>query len=164
MNGVCGTHTHSLRCIATPGLQPCNAVLPNLCLTFFSATSCCIAREPCNAANSSSHPQPQPTPDETKRSGTQNWARQSEEPSVARTGALCDHGAGGSKVRQSIAAVSLVVRDYDEAIAFFTGVLHFTVVEDTPLGGGKRWVMLRPSGGGPGLLLARAANPQQEAR
>lgn len=65
---------------------------------------------------------------------------------------------------QTIAAVSLVVRDYDEAIAFFTGSLDFAVVEDTPLGGGKRWVLLRPSGGGPGLLLARAANAQQESR
>src|SRR5262245_15538675 len=67
-------------------------------------------------------------------------------------------------MKQTIAAVSLVVRDYDEAIAFFTRTLHFVVVEDTPLGAGKRWVLLRPPGGGPGLLLARAANAPQEAR
>jgi catechol 2,3-dioxygenase-like lactoylglutathione lyase family enzyme len=65
---------------------------------------------------------------------------------------------------QEITAVALVVRDYDEALAFFTGCLRFTVVEDTPLAGGKRWVVVRPPGGGPALLLARAANPEQAAR
>jgi catechol 2,3-dioxygenase-like lactoylglutathione lyase family enzyme len=65
---------------------------------------------------------------------------------------------------QSIATVALVVRDYDEAIAFFTGSLRFTVVEDSPLGGGKRWVVVAPPGGGTGLLLARAATPEQAAR
>lgn len=45
-----------------------------------------------------------------------------------------------------IAAVALVVRDYDEAIHFFTQVLRFTV-EDTPLPSGKRWVTVRPCGG-----------------
>ena len=65
---------------------------------------------------------------------------------------------------QSIAAVTLVVRDYDEAIAFFTECLGFTLVEDTPLGGGKRWVVVRPMDGGTALLLARAANVQQAAR
>jgi catechol 2,3-dioxygenase-like lactoylglutathione lyase family enzyme len=49
---------------------------------------------------------------------------------------------------QSIAAVALVVRDYDEAIAFYTGCLGFTLVEDTPPGGGKRWVVVAPPGGG----------------
>jgi catechol 2,3-dioxygenase-like lactoylglutathione lyase family enzyme len=66
-------------------------------------------------------------------------------------------------VGQQITAVALVVRDYDEAIAYFTGCLRFTVVEDTPLGGGKRWVVVRPPGG-PALLLARAATPEQAAR
>ena len=64
----------------------------------------------------------------------------------------------------SISAVALVVRDYDEAIYFFTHVLQFTVVEDTPLPGGKRWVTVRPSGGGTALLLATAATPEQSAR
>jgi catechol 2,3-dioxygenase-like lactoylglutathione lyase family enzyme len=67
-------------------------------------------------------------------------------------------------VGQEIAAVALVVRDYDEAIAYFTGCLRFVVVEDTPLGGGKRWVVARPPGGGTALLLARAATPEQAAR
>ena len=66
---------------------------------------------------------------------------------------------------QSIRAVSLLVRDYDEAIAFFTGCLRFAVVEDTPLGGGKRWVLVAPTGNnGPALLLARAATAEQESR
>jgi catechol 2,3-dioxygenase-like lactoylglutathione lyase family enzyme len=65
---------------------------------------------------------------------------------------------------QEIAAIALVVRDYDEAIAYFTGSLGFALVEDTPLGNGKRWVVVRPSGGGTALLLARAANAEQTAR
>ena len=65
---------------------------------------------------------------------------------------------------QSIAAVTLVVHDYDEAIAFFTECLGFTVAEDTPLEGGKRWVVVRPMDGGTALLLARAANAKQAAR
>lgn len=67
--------------------------------------------------------------------------------------------------RQRLAHVSFLVRDYDEAIAWFTGALGFTLVEDTPLGGGKRWVVVAPAGGGDGatLLLARAATPAQQA-
>jgi len=65
---------------------------------------------------------------------------------------------------RSIALVTLVVRDYDEAIAFFTEALRFTVLEDTPLGGGKRWVVVAPSEGrGAALLLAQAAAPAQAA-
>jgi len=68
-------------------------------------------------------------------------------------------------VAQSIASVSLVVRDYDEAVAFFTECLRFVVMEDTHLGGGKRWVVVAPPGGtGTGLLLARAATPEQMSR
>src|SRR5262245_8566706 len=69
-----------------------------------------------------------------------------------------------SPVPHEITAVAIVVRDYDEAIAYFTNALGFTVVEDTPMGGGKRWVVVRPSGGGTALLLARAASPEQSAR
>jgi catechol 2,3-dioxygenase-like lactoylglutathione lyase family enzyme len=65
---------------------------------------------------------------------------------------------------RSIALVTLVVRDYDEAIAFFTDALRFTVVEDTPLGAGKRWVVVAPPGSqGAALLLARADSPGQLA-
>ncbi|MDN3292486.1 VOC family protein [Streptomyces ficellus] len=64
-----------------------------------------------------------------------------------------------------IALVSLVVRDYDEAIDFYTGALGFALVEDTDRGDGSRWVVVRPRGSaaGTGLLLARAAGPAQEA-
>jgi len=64
---------------------------------------------------------------------------------------------------QRIGAVTLVVRDYDEAKAWYTEVLGFDLVEDTPLGDGKRWLLVAPPGG-PTLLLARAATPEQESR
>jgi catechol 2,3-dioxygenase-like lactoylglutathione lyase family enzyme len=63
-----------------------------------------------------------------------------------------------------IAHIALVVRDYDEAIAWYTGMLGFELVEDTDLGGGKRWVLVAPPGGGVQLLLARAAGAEQESR
>jgi catechol 2,3-dioxygenase-like lactoylglutathione lyase family enzyme len=63
---------------------------------------------------------------------------------------------------QSIAQVALVVREYDEAIAFFTEALRFSVVEDTSLGEGKRWVVVAPPDGqGAALLLAKADEPEQ---
>jgi catechol 2,3-dioxygenase-like lactoylglutathione lyase family enzyme len=65
---------------------------------------------------------------------------------------------------RSLALLALVVRDYDEAIAFFTDTLRFSLVEDTPLDGGKRWVVVAPSRSkGASLLLARAATPEQMA-
>ena len=65
---------------------------------------------------------------------------------------------------QRIAALALLVRDYDEAIAYFHGTLGFELVEDTPLGNGKRWVRVRPPGGnGAELLLARASHDAQAA-
>jgi catechol 2,3-dioxygenase-like lactoylglutathione lyase family enzyme len=65
---------------------------------------------------------------------------------------------------QTIAHVALVVRDYDEAITWFRHALGFTLVADNDLGGGKRWVLVAPKGGGVQLLLARAAEPDQQAR
>jgi catechol 2,3-dioxygenase-like lactoylglutathione lyase family enzyme len=59
--------------------------------------------------------------------------------------------------------VALVVRDYDEAIAWFVGKLAFELAEDTELGPLKRWVVVRPSTGGAGLLLARADGETQAA-
>lgn len=57
---------------------------------------------------------------------------------------------------------ALVVKDYDEAIQFYTQVLHFTLEEDTRLSETKRWVRVRPPGSdGCGLLLAKAANSEQ---
>ncbi len=70
----------------------------------------------------------------------------------------------GNVLGNTIAGVALLVRDYDAAIAFFTGSLGFELVEDTDLGGGKRWVVVGPGGGGATLLLARAATPEQESR
>ena len=61
---------------------------------------------------------------------------------------------------------SLLVRDYDLAITFFTEVLRFDLVEDSPSltndGRPKRWVVVRPPGGETGLLLAKADGPEQE--
>jgi catechol 2,3-dioxygenase-like lactoylglutathione lyase family enzyme len=60
--------------------------------------------------------------------------------------------------------VALLVRDYDDAIQFFTHALGFTLREDTDQGGGKRWVVVDPPGGQTGILLARAVGTEQEAR
>jgi catechol 2,3-dioxygenase-like lactoylglutathione lyase family enzyme len=65
---------------------------------------------------------------------------------------------------QIIAHVAYLVRDYDEALAYFVEKLHFDILEDVPQGGGKRWVVVRPRGGeGTSLLLAKAATPEQES-
>ena len=65
---------------------------------------------------------------------------------------------------QSIATVSLLVADYDEAITFYCDRLGFDVVGDTDLGGGKRWVLVAPPGrSGAQLLLARADGEAQRA-
>jgi ubiquinone/menaquinone biosynthesis C-methylase UbiE/catechol 2,3-dioxygenase-like lactoylglutathione lyase family enzyme len=69
--------------------------------------------------------------------------------------------------RPRLDLVTVVVDDYDPAIAFFVGVLGFDLVEDTPAVSGagrpKRWVVVRPPGGGTGLLLARADGERQAA-
>jgi catechol 2,3-dioxygenase-like lactoylglutathione lyase family enzyme len=62
------------------------------------------------------------------------------------------------------AAATLVVRDDDRAIAFFTGALGFRLVEDAPLPGGRRWVTVEPPRGGARLLLARVADVAQAER
>ena len=64
---------------------------------------------------------------------------------------------------QQLSALTFLVRDYDEAIAWFTARLGFRLIEDTPLGNGKRWVVVRPPGAETGLLLARAATDEQRA-
>lgn len=68
-------------------------------------------------------------------------------------------------MKQAIMHVALVVRDYDEAIAFFCHKLHFTLIEDSyQPEQDKRWVLVAPPGSsGAALLLARAATPEQEA-
>lgn len=69
-------------------------------------------------------------------------------------------------MKQSIALVSLVVREYDEAIDFFVGTLGFTLIEDTYIPEqDKRWVVVAPPGSSESrLLLARASNPEQSSR
>jgi catechol 2,3-dioxygenase-like lactoylglutathione lyase family enzyme len=69
-------------------------------------------------------------------------------------------------MKQFLAMVSLVVRDYDEAIEFFVGTLGFVLVEDSAVPDqGKRWVVVAPPGGGQSrLLLARASTPEQQSR
>jgi catechol 2,3-dioxygenase-like lactoylglutathione lyase family enzyme len=64
-----------------------------------------------------------------------------------------------------LGAVTFLVRDYDDAIAFFTDMLGFNLIEDTALGDGKRWVLVAPPGSvGTRLLLAKAVTPEQIAR
>ena len=67
-------------------------------------------------------------------------------------------------MKQSIVHIALVVRDYDEAIHFYTNVLHFELVEDTyQPEQDKRWVVVSPPGTtGTSILLARASTPEQE--
>lgn len=68
-------------------------------------------------------------------------------------------------MKQSIVHIALVVRDYDEAIEFFTKTLNFTLIEDTyQPEQDKRWVVVSPPGSvGTTLLLARASKPEQES-
>ncbi len=66
-------------------------------------------------------------------------------------------------MKQSINSITYLVREYDEAIEFFTTKLQFELVADTPLNEDKRWVLVRPRGmEGSSLLLAKAATPEQE--
>ncbi|MHA8053123.1 VOC family protein [Aquirufa sp. Wall-65K1] len=68
-------------------------------------------------------------------------------------------------MNQRLAQLSLVVKDYDEAIAFYTQKLGFELVEDTIMSPTKRWVIVKPVGEGScQLLLAKAANEEQESR
>ncbi|OUJ75488.1 VOC family protein [Hymenobacter crusticola] len=64
---------------------------------------------------------------------------------------------------QHIGRVTLLVRNYDEAIAFYTQKLGFQLLEDTDLGGGKRWVVVAPAGAATGLLLAQPTDEAQAA-
>lgn len=66
-------------------------------------------------------------------------------------------------MNQRLVQVSLVVNDYDEAIAFYTSVLGFELVEDTHMSETKRWVVVKPRGEGLfSLLLAKAVNEEQQ--
>ena len=69
-------------------------------------------------------------------------------------------------MRQELGLVALVVREYDEALAFYVGVLGFRLIEDTPVPEqNKRWVVIAPPGSnGARLLLARAVGEEQSSR
>lgn len=68
-------------------------------------------------------------------------------------------------MNQTIAHVTLVVNDYDEAIAFYTQKLKFELIEDTRLSESKRWVLVKPKGiGSCCLLLAKATDDDQRSR
>ena len=62
-------------------------------------------------------------------------------------------------MKQSLAYIALLVNDYDEAIDYYTSILHFKLIQDIPMEEGKRWVLIGPSeGSGSQILLARAVN------
>jgi lactoylglutathione lyase len=66
---------------------------------------------------------------------------------------------------QTLGHVAVVVREYDEAIAFYTSILGFRLLEDTDMGDGKRWVLVVPEGSsGTSVLLAQAATAEQANR
>ena len=67
-------------------------------------------------------------------------------------------------MQQNLAHIAIVVRDYDEAIDWYTRMLGFELLEDTPLAPGKRWVLVQPRGSHASLLLAKAANAEQGSR
>ncbi len=66
-------------------------------------------------------------------------------------------------VQQQICNIALVVGNYDDAIEFYTKKLQFTLIEDTDLGEGKRWVLISPpNSNGTNLLLAQASTDEQQ--
>ncbi|CAN5785340.1 VOC family protein [soil metagenome] len=68
-------------------------------------------------------------------------------------------------MNQRLVQIAIVVKDYGEAIAFYTQKLNFILIEDTVLSEAKRWVVIKPNGeGGCNILLAKAANEEQESR
>jgi catechol 2,3-dioxygenase-like lactoylglutathione lyase family enzyme len=67
-------------------------------------------------------------------------------------------------MKQQIAHIALVVKDYNEAIDFYTNKLGFHLLEDTVLSETKRWVLVQPTGSNCSLLLAKAATQEQESR
>ena len=65
-------------------------------------------------------------------------------------------------IEQTIGSIALVIKNYDDAIAFYTQKLQFELIEDTDLGDGKRWVLISPpNASSTKLLLAQASNEEQ---
>ena len=67
-------------------------------------------------------------------------------------------------MNRRLAALTLLVPDYDEAIAWFTQKLDFALVEDVAIGAGKRWIVMSPGPGGAQIVLARPGDGRQRAR
>ncbi|MEN8788711.1 MAG: VOC family protein [Flavobacteriaceae bacterium] len=68
-------------------------------------------------------------------------------------------------MKQRLAMITLLVKEYEEAISFYTDKMNFQLAEDTVLDDGKRWVVVRPEGGNSSsLLLAKASNSVQYAQ
>ena len=67
-------------------------------------------------------------------------------------------------MNRRLAYIAILVRDYDEAIDYYTKTLDFELIEDTVLSDTKRWVLVSPCRGNTSLLLARAANEEQKSR
>jgi catechol 2,3-dioxygenase-like lactoylglutathione lyase family enzyme len=65
---------------------------------------------------------------------------------------------------RTLSALALLVRDYDDAIAWYRDKLGFELIEDTPQGNAKRWVTVAPDRSGMRVLLAKADGPEQTAR
>lgn len=65
--------------------------------------------------------------------------------------------------RQRLSTISLLVPGYDAGIAFYVGQMGFSLLEDTDMGGGKRWVRVAPEGAETAFLLAEAKGPDQIA-
>jgi catechol 2,3-dioxygenase-like lactoylglutathione lyase family enzyme len=87
-----------------------------------------------------------------------------DDPSKKRSALDGGHAAvAKSGMTQTIATMTLVVADYDEAIAFYRDQLGFGLLEDTNMGDGKRWVLVGPGLGGTRLLLAQAVDAAQRA-
>ena len=82
---------------------------------------------------------------------------------ASRPGSTEDDGIEVSAERY-LGLITLVVRDYDEAIRYFVDRLGFILVEDQPIERGKRWVVVTPGTQGTALLLAKAGNQEEEAR
>ena len=68
-------------------------------------------------------------------------------------------------MKKYIGAISLLVRDYDEAVSFYVDKLGFRLLEDSDLGAGKRWILIAPQDSAETcLLLAKASSPEQHSR
>lgn len=93
-----------------------------------------------------------------------DWQALSGTAGGAATPAAAAAAAAAAGASRSLALVSLLVRQYDEAIAFYRDRLGFDLVEDARLDAHKRWVVVRPRGpGSAGVLLAQASKPEQAA-